>query len=297
MADRARLLITGRTGQVGGYLAELDWPEFDVMVSGREDFDFSRPDSVRDGIRRLAPDFVINAAAYTAVDRAESEPDLAFAVNRDAPGAMAEELARRGGLLIHYSTDYVFDGAARRPYREEDPVAPAGVYGASKLAGEAAIQGSGCDHLVLRTSWVYGHRGHNFLLTMLRLAAERDRLRVVADQFGTPTFAHDLATWTHQILHTLVDVRDQDRLGLFHLGNEGVTTWHGFACAILERSGYAHVDVVPIETRDYPTPARRPAWSVLDKSRAVASFGLHLADWEDGMRRCLDLLGQQRGVE
>ncbi len=281
-----RLLITGCNGQVGNALAALDWGEARVAGLARSDLDLADLDAVRGVLRRERPDVVINAAAYTAVDRAESEPELAFRINAGAPGVMAEELARRGALLVHYSTDYVFDGHASRPYRETDPTAPTGVYGASKLAGENAIGNAGCDHLILRTSWVYSHRGANFLLTMLRLAAERDALDVVADQHGTPTYAPDLASMTHRVLERLLRSRSEAMRGIFHLGNAGETTWHGFATEIMRRSGNGHVVVRAIETADYPTPARRPPYSVLDKGRARDVFDLEIPDWRDGLDRC-----------
>ncbi|KAA3622577.1 MAG: dTDP-4-dehydrorhamnose reductase [Proteobacteria bacterium] len=281
------LLITGCNGQVGHELAALDWGDWRVTCATREDLDLSDVDAVHDRVRRLAPDMVINAAAYTAVDRAESEPDLAYRINTEAPAAIAGALATGDGLLIHFSTDYVFDGAAHRPYRETDSTAPTGVYGASKLEGERAIAVSGCDYLVLRTSWVYSHRGANFLLTMLRLAAQRDELYVVADQHGTPTYAFDLAVMTRQIARQVEARRDPSRLGLFHLGNTGETTWHGFASEIMRRTGNEGVAVRPISTADFPTPARRPAYSVLDKTRASRAFDMELPHWSDGLDRCL----------
>lgn len=286
------LLVTGASGQVGRELAVCDWPGWRVTALGRDELDLADADAVRRVLRGLAPQIIVNAAAYTAVDRAESERDLAWRVNAEAPTVMAEEAACTGALLVHYSTDYVFDGTSRRPYREEDEPHPAGVYGASKLAGEQGIAASGCDHLVLRTSWVYSDRGSNFLLTMLRLAKERGVLRVVDDQRGTPTLALDLARMTARAVVRAAARRDADTLGLFHVGNSGETTWHGFAVEIMRRSGNGHVEVVPISTAELPTPAARPAYSVLDKSRFAAAFGGDIPDWRDGLDRCLARLRQ-----
>jgi dTDP-4-dehydrorhamnose reductase len=241
-------------------------------------------------IERIAPDIVVNAAAHTAVDRAESEPDAAFRANAQAPQVIAEACARRGIRLVHYSTDYVFDGRATRPYREDDPTTPASVYGASKLAGEEAIRASGASHLILRTAWVYAAHGRNFLRTMLRLAGERDEFRVVADQSGTPTSAALIAGVTAQVLAQPVV-----RSGTWHLTATGATSWHGFAEAIVQgahaRGLIARMPrVSPIATADYPTPAARPAYSVLDCSALQRDFGITLPSWQDGLSRMLDEL-------
>lgn len=285
------LLITGCSGQVGHELAALDWGAWRVDALTREQLDLSDLEGLRTRILDARPDVVINAAAYTAVDRAESESALAFSINAQAPAVIAGALVEWGGLLVHFSTDYVFDGTAGRPYRETDATAPTGVYGASKLAGEEAVAASGCDHLILRTSWVYSYRGSNFLLTMLRLAKERDELRVVADQHGTPTYAGDLAVMTRDVLRRVLAAREPVHLGLFHLGNDGETTWHGFASEILRRTGNDHVVVRAIGAADYPTPARRPAYSVLDKAKATRVFGIEPPHWSDGLDRCLARLG------
>ncbi len=280
------LMITGCNGQVGYELARLDWGGARVVALTRDDLDLADPRAIRAAIRREKPDVVVNAAAYTAVDRAESEPAVAHRINADAPAVMAEELARLDALLVHYSTDYVFDGRATRPYRESDPTSPAGIYGSSKLAGELAVSASGCEHLVLRTGWVYSYRGANFLRTMLRLAATRDAVNVVADQRGTPTYATDLAMLTRDVV-LAAGSRGEAGRGIFHLANAGETTWHGFATEIMRRSGNQHVLVNAIGTVDYPTPARRPAYSVLDKGRAIQAFGVDPPDWRDGLDRCL----------
>jgi dTDP-4-dehydrorhamnose reductase len=223
-------------------------------------------------VRALQPEVIVNAAAYTAVDKAETERDLAFAVNATAPRVLAEEAKRIGALLVHYSTDYVFDGGKADPYVEEDATRPINAYGASKLAGEQAIQASGCRHLILRTSWVYGPRGKNFYLTMLRLAKERSELKVVDDQRGVPTSSLEIARATATLL-------DKGAQGLYHMTAAGETSWCGFARAILERAGIA-TPVVPIRTQDYPTPAARPPNSRLDCSKLRAAHGVSLAPWE-----------------
>jgi dTDP-4-dehydrorhamnose reductase len=223
-------------------------------------------------VRALQPQVIVNAAAYTAVDKAEAERDMAFAVNAMAPRVLAEEAKRIGALLVHYSTDYVFDGAKDTPYVEDDAPDPINVYGASKLAGERAIVGTGCRSLILRTSWVYGPRGKNFYLTMLRLAKERSELKVVDDQRGVPTSSLEIARATATLL-------DKGAQGLYHMTAAGETSWCGFARAILERAGIA-TPVVPIRTQDYPTPAARPPNSRLDCSKLRAAHGVSLAPWE-----------------
>jgi dTDP-4-dehydrorhamnose reductase len=250
--------------------------------------DFNAPQSLPAVIDAVAPDVVVNAAAYTAVDRAEGDPAAAFRVNAEAPGEIAAACAARNAWLVHYSTDYVFDGSGTRPYREDDPVAPLGVYGASKLAGERAVQASGARHLIFRTAWVYAAHGHNFLRTMLRLAAERDELRVVDDQVGAPTTAGLIAEITARIL-----ARGPVHSGLWHLVAEGQASWRAFAEAIFagahERGLLQRIPgVVPIATSDYPTPARRPAYSVLDTSRLQQDFGIRPAAWQDGLGSVLD---------
>ena len=293
-----KLLLLGANGQVGFKLRRSLAPLGEVIAATRdgkladggscEVADFDAPFSLVALVNRIAPDVVVNAAAWTAVDRAETEAEAAFRANAEAPRALAEACARLGVRFVHYSTDYVFDGRGSRPYREDDATAPLGVYGASKLAGEEAIRASGVDHVILRTAWVYAPRGRNFLLTMLRLGAERDHLRVVADQVGTPTSAALIADATAQILaHPL------HASGTWHLTATGQTSWHGFAEAIfagaVERGLLARAPVVEaITTADYPTPAARPAYSVLDTARLRRDFGIALADWRDGLAQALD---------
>jgi dTDP-4-dehydrorhamnose reductase len=295
-----KILLLGGNGQVGSELCRSLAPLGEVVATTRsgmledgarcEQADFDAPGSLPGLIERIAPDIVVNAAAHTAVDRAESEPDVAFRANAQAPQAIAEACARGGIRLVHYSTDYVFDGRGTRPYREDDPTAPASIYGASKLAGEEAIRASGASHLVLRTAWVYATHGSNFLRTMLRLAGERDELRVVADQSGTPTSAALIAGVTAQML-----VQQFVRSGTWHLTATGATSWHGFAEAIVQgahaRGLIARMPrVSPIATADYPTPAARPAYSVLDCSALQRDFGIALPTWQDGLSRTLDEL-------
>jgi dTDP-4-dehydrorhamnose reductase len=295
-----KILLLGGNGQVGSELCRSLAPLGEVVATTRsgmledgarcEQADFDAPGSLPGLIERIAPDIVVNAAAHTAVDRAESEPDVAFRANAQAPQAIAEACARGGIRLVHYSTDYVFDGRGTRPYREDDPTAPASIYGASKLAGEEAIRASGASHLVLRTAWVYATHGSNFLRTMLRLAGERDELRVVADQSGTPTSAALIAGVTAQML-----AQQFVRSGTWHLTATGATSWHGFAEAIVQgahaRGLIARMPrVSPIATADYPTPAARPAYSVLDCSALQRDFGIALPTWQDGLSRTLDEL-------
>ena len=268
-----RILLTGRDGQVGSALGRALAPLGEVIALARAELDLGDADAIRRVVRAANPDTIVNAAAYTAVDKAESEREAAFAVNAVAPGVLAEEAKRNGALLAHYSTDYVFDGTKPSPYVEEDTPDPINVYGASKLAGEQAVAASGCRYLILRTSWVYGPRGRNFPLTMLRLARERPELRVVDDQVGAPTSSLAIARATAQALRPGAH-------GLYHLSAAGKTTWCGFARAILARAGIA-TPVVAIRTEDYPTPARRPLNSRLDGSRLRADFGIELPTWEE----------------
>lgn len=295
-----KILLFGGNGQVGHELCRSLAPLGEVVVTTRsgkledgtacETADFDAPESLSALIERIAPDVVVNAAAYTAVDRAESDRDAAFRANAEAPKRIAEACAARDALLVHYSTDYVFDGTGARPYREDDATAPLGVYGESKLAGEQAIQASGARHLIFRTAWVYATLGKNFMRTMLRLAAERDELRVVADQIGTPTPAALIADVTAVAL-----ARPFGRSGVWHLTASGETTWHGFAEAIFT-AAYARGLIArvprafPITTAAYPTSAKRPGYSVLDTSELRSDFGVDLPDWSQGLARTLDEL-------
>ncbi|MFO1322615.1 MAG: dTDP-4-dehydrorhamnose reductase [Burkholderiales bacterium] len=281
---RPRILLTGAQGQVGYELARLLPAQADVTATDRAALDLADPDAIVAAMRGAAPDIVVNAGAYTAVDLAERERDAAFAINARAPQVLAEEARRAGALLIHYSTDYVFDGAASAPYDEDAPTAPLNVYGQSKLDGERAIAASGAPALVLRTSWVYARRGRNFLRTIQRLAAERDELRIVADQTGTPNWARTLAEATATLI-----ARGRgalaERAGVYHFSSTGATTWHGFAQAIV--GDVARPVVVPIATAEYPTPARRPRYGVLATTRFERTFGFSLPAWQDALAACL----------
>lgn len=285
----ARILVTGAAGQLGSELAKALAPLGEVIALDRRALDLARPDEIVAALRGLAPGLVVNAAAYTAVDRAEAEPEAAFAVNARAPGILAAEAKRLDALLIHYSTDYVFDGASREPRDEAAPTGPLNAYGASKLEGERAVEAAGGHALVFRTSWVYSRTGTNFLTTIERLAAERELLRVVDDQHGTPNWSRDLARATATLVaHGLPWLAE--RRGLYHLSARGATTWYGFARAILGEE--AKVQVVPIASADYPTAARRPASTILDTRRFTATFGFELAHWLDTLRECLHGRGE-----
>lgn len=291
------VLLFGGNGQVGHELRRSLRALGDVVVTTRsgelpdgarcEVADFDRPDSLAALVERVAPAIVVNAAAYTAVDKAEDDVDAAFRTNAEAPGVLARACALRDIPFVHYSTDYVFDGQGSRPYREDDPTAPLGVYGASKLAGEDAVRSVGGRHLILRTAWVYGRHGHNFMKTMLRLGADRDELRVVADQVGTPTPAALIADVTAELL----GLRDAPS-GTFHLTPRGETSWHGFAEALFEEALARGLisrapKVIPIATPEYPTRARRPAYSCLDIGKVEAHVGRRLPEWSDSLRRVL----------
>jgi len=300
-----RILLTGANGQVGHELRRSLAPLGTVICATRdgtledggpcEAADLSRPDRLTTLVEEIAPDIVVNAAAYTAVDRAESEREIAFRVNAEAVGALAAACAARGALFVHYSTDYVFPGDDPRPRREDDPARPLNVYGASKLAGEEAIRSSGCQHLLFRISWVYSARGRNFLRTMLRLAAERDELRVVDDQVGAPTPAGWIADATARAI-----AGRGDRSGTWHMAAGGETSWHGFATAIFAealRSGLIEKAprLVPAATADYPTPASRPASSRLDTGKLQRDFGIDLPGWRQGVAGVMDELRRRAG--
>ena len=281
---RPKVLVTGAQGQVGHELAHLLGAHADVVAVDRAALDLADPAAIVSVMRASRPDIVVNAGAYTAVDAAERERDAAFAVNARAPQILADEAKRANAVLIHYSTDYVFDGAATTPYDEDAPTAPLNVYGQSKLEGERAIAASGAHALVLRTSWVYGLRGRNFLLTIRRLAAERDELRIVADQTGTPNWSRTLAQATADLV-ARGPAYLAERAGLYHLSSTGATTWHGFATAIV--GDVAKPRVLPIGSAEYPTPARRPAYGVLATARFRGAFGFELPFWRDALAACL----------
>jgi dTDP-4-dehydrorhamnose reductase len=281
---RPTLLVTGAQGQVGHELVRLLAPHGDVVAADRGTLDLADPDAIVAAVRQAKPALIVNAGAYTAVDRAETEVALAHAVNGRAPGILAEEAKRVGALLIHYSTDYVFDGMRATPYPEDAPAAPRNVYGASKLAGERAIAAAGARSLVLRTSWVYGLRGANFLLTIRRLAAEREELRIVADQIGVPNWCRTVAAATARIVADGLPSA-AERAGLYHLSCTGEASWYDFARAIVGDAPRPRI--VPITTAEFPTPAMRPAYGVLATARFERTFGFALPDWRQALADCV----------
>lgn len=286
------ILLLGKNGQVGWELQRSLAVLGEVTALGHDEADFTQPQAVAQAVRALCPDVIVNAAAHTAVDKAESEPERARLLNATTPGVLAEEAVRLGAWLVHYSTDYVFDGSGSRPWRETDAPAPLSVYGATKLEGERLIQQSGCRHLILRTSWVYAARGGNFAKTMLRLAQERERLTVIDDQWGAPTGADLLADVTaHAIRH--LQQRPQDG-GLYHCVAGGETTWHSYAKYVVEHARQAQSainiiakEIAPVPTSAFPSPARRPHNSRLDNAKLQAAFGLRLPPWQQGVARML----------
>ena len=298
------ILLTGKSGQVGGALLSLLPRIGETFAPGHADLDLADPASIRRVVRELHPALIVNAAACTAVDQAESEEARAHAVNAVAPGILAEEAKALGAMLVHYSTDYVFDGSKRSPYEESDPTCPLGAYGRTKLAGEEAIRATGAAHLIFRTEWVYATAGRNFLLTILRLATQREELRIVSDQTGAPTWSRMIAAATARILERSPAAELAERSGIYHLTAAGETTWYGFARAILEESAdsarlgpwFAQAtagrpliakSVLPITTLDYPTPARRPLYSVLSNRKLRQTFALKLPDWRAQLRRAM----------
>jgi dTDP-4-dehydrorhamnose reductase len=298
-----RILVTGVTGQVGGALVEALRSAGSIVAADRAALDLACPAQIPAALGGIAPDLIVNPAAYTAVDRAEDEQDVAFRVNGEAPGAIARWAAGRGVPLIHFSTDYVFNGSGRRPWREDDRTGPLSVYGASKLAGEDAVRAAGGPHLIIRTSWVYAATGANFLRTVARLAQERAQLRIVADQFGAPTSARLIAGAVAGIIATTnaaLAERFAAAGGVVNLAASGETSWHGFAVAIVDglkaRGVALAVDaVVPIATADYPTKARRPTNSRFDLMRLRQVFGIELPGWNEALATELDRLAEELG--
>jgi len=301
----ATILLTGGSGQVGGQMRQTLAALGRVVAPGRSELDLASSDSIRSMMRTLRPQWVVNPAAYTAVDKAESDVDVAFAANRDAPAVLAEEAKKIGAVLIHFSTDYVFDGTQAVPYKESDATNPLGVYGASKLAGEQTIAATGAAHLIFRTSWVYGATGKNFLLTVLRVAREREEVRIVADQHGAPTWSFDLAAMTAALM-TQVNAQAASKQcsateivaansGVYHACNAGETTWFGFAeetlrIARVQEPGQKFAQLIPITTAEYPTPAKRPQYSRLDCAKLAESFGLSLPQWDCSLQNVMNAL-------
>ncbi len=292
-----KVLVTGARGQVGFELRRTLATLGEVVAVALPEIDLADLDAVRACVREVKPQLVVNAAAYTAVDKAEADPDLAMRINGDAPGVLAEEAKRLGAPIVHFSTDYVYDGAKAGLYVEDDATNPLNVYGRTKLAGDQAVIASGAAHLILRTSWVYGARGGNFFLTMRRLAAEREELRVVSDQTGAPTWCRMLAQATAQIIATCgTPATFAEKSGVYHLTAGGQTTWFGFASAIVEHaraSGLSRIPrLVPITTAEYPLPASRPANSILSNRKIAQTFGVTMPAWDHAFALCAEA-GQQ----
>jgi dTDP-4-dehydrorhamnose reductase len=295
-----RILLTGATGQVGWELLETLKPLGEVVAPARAEMDLANAASVRETIRAVRPRWIVNPGAYTAVDKAESEPELAYAINAEAVRVMGREAEAIGAGVLHFSTDYVFDGSRNAPYSETDATGPVSVYGASKLAGEKALTESGVGHLVCRTSWVYGARGKNFLLTILKLARDRETLRVVADQRGAPTWSRDLAKMTAEVIgqceaaargRELSDVLG-DLGGIYHAAGAGETTWYGLAAEAVrlrreQEPGVPFAAIEAITTAEYPTPAKRPANSLMNCDRLKEQFGWEMMDWRDSLQKVL----------
>lgn len=289
-----RIFLTGKDGQLGFELRRALAPLGEITAVDYAQCDLADAQAIRDLVGRLKPDVIVNPAAYTAVDKAETEPKVARAVNAQAPGVLGELAAELGALVVHYSTDYVFDGTAEGFYTESDKPNPLNVYGATKLEGEEALKASGARHFIFRTSWVVGAHGHNFARTMLRLARERTELQIVADQFGAPTSAALLADISAHVIREAGGKADAP-YGLYHLVASGVTTWHEYACHIIEKARAAGVPlkVAPdaihaLTTKDYPTPASRPLNSRLDTQKFRETFGLRLPDWREGLDHILE---------
>ena len=304
-----KILLTGKNGQLGRELISCLKPLGEVIALGHAQLDLTKPDLIRRTIREIRPQIIVNAAAYTAVDQAETEEALAHAVNADAPGIMAEEAKKIGAALIHFSTDYVFDGSKTTPYLEGDLTNPISAYGRTKLAGEQSIQNSGASHLIFRTAWVYGREGKNFLRTILRLATQKEELRIVSDQIGAPTATPDIALATAKVLSTFSGPHRKvgaisEASGIYHMTAGGQTSWYEFAKAILEEAAHTRRDprswfaeatgeepimtrsLLPITTAEYPTPAKRPAYSVLSNQRLKREMGIELRDWRIQLQRC-----------
>jgi dTDP-4-dehydrorhamnose reductase len=284
-----RILLFGKNGQVGHEFAQLPRQSGELVVLGRQECDLHDPGAIRDQVRRVVPQVIVNSAAYTAVDQAEKERELCFAVNAVAPGVLAEEAAKLNALLIHFSTDYVFNGEKPGPYTETDAIDPLSVYGVSKASGEAAIANCRGRYVVLRTSWVYGVKGKNFLNTMLRLGSERQELRVVDDQIGAPTSARAIAESTSRLISQYARDAEAVPSGIYHMTAAGSTSWCGFAHAIFDASRRTpKPSVLAIATADYPTPAKRPKNSVLSNEKFENTFGFRLTSWQTQLHEVME---------
>jgi dTDP-4-dehydrorhamnose reductase len=315
------ILLTGKNGQIGAELLRFLPQLGEVVALDREHLDLSKPDDICRTIREIHPQIIVNAAAYTAVDQAETDETMARAVNGEAPGVMAREAKKIGAALLHYSTDYVFDGSKKTPYDETDAANPVNVYGKTKFCGEQAIRRSGVPHLIFRTAWVYATRGRNFLLTILRLATEREELRIVGDQVGAPTCASDVAAATSKILTSICKSNNGEFVfpplgGTYHMSAGGQTTWYDFAKTILEEAGAISNDlvwlhavtrgrpliarrVIPISTEEFRSPTHRPVYSVLSNFRLIQTFGVALPNWRTQLQRCFvsDSIAASRGAD
>ncbi len=304
---KPKILLTGKTGQLGSELNQLLPKLGEVIAPKRNELDLREPEKIRQVMRNASPQLVVNAAAYTAVDAAETDQASALAVNAEAPRLLALEAKKIGAMLVHFSTDYIFDGSKKAPYVETDPTNPLNAYGRSKLTGEEAIRNSGAAHLIFRTSWVYATHGRNFLLTILRLATEQEELRIVDDQVGAPTCASDVAAATAKIVAILAGTKGSvhfpEGSETYHMTAAGQTTWYEFAKAILEEAARAPQDlpwlraatngrpliasrVLPISTEEFKSPARRPAYSILSNARLMQTFSVSLSDWRNQLQRC-----------
>lgn len=291
-----KILVFGKCGQVGWELCRSLQPLGQVVAMGREDADFSKPESLREIVRAVQPDVIVNAAAYTAVDKAEQEEDLALLINAESPKVLAEEALKINALLVHYSTDYVFDGTSVTPYTETDVAGPVNVYGRTKLAGELSTQLSGCDYLIFRTSWVYASRGNNFLLTMLRLVKERDEISVIADQHGAPTSARLIAEVTLVCASVALKERRAGVFssGIYHLTASGSTSWHGFAKEIISIASHKYSDQIKltslkaITTSEYGALAARPENSRLDLNKLKRVYDINMPDWKESLELCIE---------
>lgn len=286
------ILVLGKNGQIGWELLDTLKSLGHVTALDRVSANLSQPDHLVKAIRNIKPEIIVNAAAYTAVDKAESEVDLAMLINGTAPGIIAEEAKRLDAIFVHYSTDYVFDGKAKSPYRETDFAQPINHYGRSKLAGEQAIQTTGCKHIILRTSWVYGLRGNNFFLTMLRLAKEKQVIRVVNDQIGAPTWSKNIAKKTAEILKYILK-SPSDMWGIYHLSAAGQTSWYEFAEAIFHQykqsnsTTFQSLELIAISSEQYPMIAQRPHYSVLSNEKLTQTFSITMPKWETALQQCL----------
>jgi dTDP-4-dehydrorhamnose reductase len=287
-----KIIVTGAKGQLGQSIREESgkFPEFELVYTDIEELDICNPTAITNLFAIEKPNFVVNCAAYTAVDKAENDRDTALKINRDAPENLAKECKKRDAKLIHISTDYVFDGEKPRPYIEEDQVNPQSTYGITKLEGEQAVQLSGANAIIIRTSWLYSAYGNNFVKTMIRLGNEKESLNIVADQVGTPTYANDLAFTILTIAKMISEKPESFVPGIYHYSNEGVASWYDFTKAIFESMPQIKCEVFPIDTKKYPTPAKRPSYSVLDKSKIKTIFGISIPYWQDSLKKCITKL-------